>query len=67
MKDLKQAKQQADALLTNVCGGYILKIKNDNIYSEKIRIKERYDNGSIEVTKSVYDKLNKKYNIECDF
>jgi hypothetical protein len=67
MTTLDIRKENADALLTSCLGGYTLKIKNADILKESIKIKEIFNEKYILLNKQNYNKIDKKYKIECDF
>lgn len=64
--ELDHQKKQADILLTSIDGNYYtlclqkpLEIKGRGV--------RRYSDSVVAVTESVYNKLEAKYNIMCDF
>lgn len=64
--ELDKQKKEADILLKSIDGNFYTLRLNKQIDLKSKRIK-RYDNGCIAVPQSIYNKLEAKYNIMCDF
>lgn len=65
---IDQRKKQADILIEYANGGsFTIKIQNKNIDVKGRGVKTTYDNGNIEVSRSLLDKLSTKYKVECNY
>lgn len=64
--ELDQQKKQADILLESIDGDWYTLRLNKGIKLKSKRIRN-YDNGCIAVPESVYNKLQSKYNVMCNF
>lgn len=64
--ELDRQKKQADILLTSVEGNWYTLFLQKPI-EVKGRGVKRYSDNIVVVTESVYNKLQAKYNVMCDF
>lgn len=64
--DLDRQKKQADILLTSVDGNYYT-LRLQKPIEVKGRGVRRYSDNVVAVTESVYNKLQERYNVMCDF
>ena len=64
--ELDRQKKQADILLTSIDGNWYSLFLQKTIEIKGRGVK-RYDDKVVSVTESVYNKLQAKYNIMCDF
>lgn len=64
--ELDRQKKQADILLTSVDGNYYT-LRLQKPIEVKGRGVRRYNDNVVAVTESVYNKLQEKYNVMCNF
>lgn len=65
---IDQRKKEADILIEYANGGsFTVKIQNKEIQLKRRGVKETYDNGNVEITRNLLNKLSKKHNVECNF
>lgn len=64
--ELDRQKKQADILLTSVDGNYYT-LRLQTPIEVKGRGVRRYNDNVVVVTESVYNKLQERYNVMCNF
>ena len=64
---IDERKENADILIEYANGGSSTIKNQKNVKIKGRGIKEIYDNGFIEVTRNLLDKLSKIYKVECNF
>lgn len=61
-------KEQAHILIEYANGGsFTIKVQNKDIEVKGRGVKATYDNGNIEVSRNLLDKLSAKYKVECNY